>query len=47
MNQNDQKIINPYGDAKDFSACGIFAVMNKNRKRFGSKDPVRAMDKHA
>jgi glutamate synthase domain-containing protein 1 len=44
MNQNDQKIINPYGDAKDFSACGIFAVMNKNRKRFGSKDPIRAME---
>ena len=43
MNQNDQKIINPYGDDKDFSACGIFAVLNKDRKRFGSKDPVRAM----
>ena len=24
MDQNDRKIINPFGDDKDFSACGIF-----------------------
>jgi glutamate synthase domain-containing protein 1 len=44
MNQLDQQtIVNPYGDDKDFSACGIFAVMNTNGGRFNSKDPVRAM----
>ena len=43
MDQNDRKIINPFGDDKDFSACGIFAQMNTEGKRFGSKDPVRAM----
>ncbi len=44
MNQFDQKtIINPYGDDKDFSACGIFAMMNTSGDRFNSKDPVRAM----
>ncbi len=43
MDKYDSKIINPYGDDKDFSACGIFAMMNTEGKRFGSKDPVRAM----
>jgi glutamate synthase domain-containing protein 1 len=44
MDQLDQRtIINPYGDDKDFSACGIFAMMNTSGNRFGSKDPVRAM----
>ena len=44
MDQFDQKtIINPYGDDKDFAACGIFAMMNTSGSRFGSKDPVRAM----
>ncbi|XHH08561.1 MAG: glutamine amidotransferase family protein [Candidatus Bathyarchaeia archaeon] len=43
MDINDRKIINPYGDDKDFSACGIFAVMNTEGNRFGSKDPVKAM----
>ncbi len=43
MDQNDRKIINPYNDDKDFSACGIFAMMNTSGNRFGSKDPVRAM----
>ena len=43
MNQNDRKIINPYGDDKDFAACGIFGMMNTEGKRFGIKDPVRAM----
>jgi glutamate synthase domain-containing protein 1 len=43
MDQNDRKIINPYGDDKDFSACGIFAAMNTAGERFGSKDVVRAM----
>jgi glutamate synthase domain-containing protein 1 len=43
MDKFDSKIINPYGDDKDFAACGIFAMMNTEGKRFGSKDPVRAM----
>lgn len=43
MDINDRKIINPYGDDKDFSACGIFAMMNTEGNRFGSKDPVKAM----
>jgi glutamate synthase domain-containing protein 1 len=43
MDKYDTKIINPYGDDKDFSACGIFAMMNTEGHRFGSKDPVRAM----
>jgi glutamate synthase domain-containing protein 1 len=43
MDQNDQTIINPYGDDKEFSACGIYAAMNTAGNRFGSKDPVRAM----
>jgi glutamate synthase domain-containing protein 1 len=43
MDLYDQKIINPYGDDKDFAACGIFAVMNTSGGRFGSRDPVRAM----
>ncbi len=43
MDKYDQKIINPYGDDKDFSACGIFAMMNTEGTRFGSKDPVNAM----
>ncbi len=43
MDQNDKEIINPFGDDKDFSACGIFAAMNTEGKRFGSRDPVRAM----
>ncbi len=43
MDKHDRKIINPYGDDKDFSACGIFAMMNTEGNRFGSKDPVRAM----
>jgi glutamate synthase domain-containing protein 1 len=43
MDPNDRKIINPYGDDKDFAACGIFAAINTEGKRFGSKDPVRAM----
>ncbi len=43
MDKYDRKIINPYGDDKDFSACGIFAMMNTEGNRFGSKDPVKAM----
>jgi glutamate synthase domain-containing protein 1 len=43
MDINDRKIINPYGDDKDFSACGIFAMMNTSGNRFGSKDAVKAM----
>jgi hypothetical protein len=42
MDQYDQKIINPYGDDKDFAACGIFAMMNTSGGRFGGRlDPDR------
>jgi glutamate synthase domain-containing protein 1 len=43
MNQQDQKIINPFGSDKDFAGCSIFGMMNLEGKRFGSKDPVRAI----
>ncbi len=43
MNQQDQKIINPFSDDKDFAGCSIFGMMNLEGKRFGSKDPVRAI----
>ena len=43
MNQNDRKIINPFGDDKDFAGCAIFGMMNTEGKRFSSKDPVRAI----
>jgi glutamate synthase domain-containing protein 1 len=43
LDQQDSKSINPYGDDKDFAACAIFGMMNTERRRFGSKDPVRAM----
>jgi len=43
MDEFDRKIMNPYGDDKDFAACGIFAAMNTAGNRFGSRDVVRAM----
>ena len=43
MDENDRKIINPYGHDKDFSGCAIFAMMNTTGNRFGSKDPVKAI----
>jgi glutamate synthase domain-containing protein 1 len=43
LNQQDQKIINPFGSDKDFAGCSIFGMMNLEGKRFGSKDPVRAI----
>ncbi|XES76441.1 MAG: glutamine amidotransferase family protein [Candidatus Bathyarchaeia archaeon] len=43
MNQQDLKLINPFGDDKDFSGCSIFGMMNLEGTRFGSKDPVRAI----
>ncbi len=43
MNQNDRKIISPFGDDKDFSGCALFGMMNTQGKRFSSKDPVRAI----
>jgi glutamate synthase domain-containing protein 1 len=43
MNENDRKIINPFGNDKDFAGCSIFGMMNFEGKRFGSKDPVRAI----
>jgi glutamate synthase domain-containing protein 1 len=43
MDQQDQKIMNPFGNDKDFAGCSIFGMMNLEGKRFGSKDPVRAI----
>ena len=43
MDKQDRKIISPFGDDKDFSGCAIFGMMNTDGKRFGSKDPVRAI----
>ena len=43
MNQQDKNIINPFGSDKDFAGCSIFGMMNLEGKRFGSKDPVRAI----
>ncbi len=43
MNENDRKIINPFGMDKDFAGCSIFGMMDLGGKRFGSKDPVRAI----
>jgi glutamate synthase domain-containing protein 1 len=43
MNEQDRKIINPFGSDKDFAGCSIFGMMNLEGKRFGSKDPVRAI----
>ena len=43
MNEQDKNIINPFGNDKDFAGCSIFGMMNLEGKRFGSKDPVRAI----
>ncbi len=43
MDQQDRKIISPFGDDKDFSGCAIFGMMDTAGRRFGSKDPVRAI----
>jgi glutamate synthase domain-containing protein 1 len=43
MNQQDKNIINPFGNDKDFAGCSIFGMINLAGKRFGSKDPVRAI----
>ncbi|MCW4010599.1 MAG: glutamine amidotransferase family protein [Candidatus Bathyarchaeota archaeon] len=43
MNESDRNIINPFGNDKDFAGCSIFGMMNLEGKRFGSKDPVRAI----
>jgi glutamate synthase domain-containing protein 1 len=43
MNIQDAKIINRFGDDKDFAGCSIFGMMNLEGKRFGSKDPVTAI----
>ena len=43
MNQDDRKIISPFGDDKDFSGCALFGMMNTEGKRFSSKDPVKAI----
>ena len=47
MDQNDRKIINPYGDDKDFAACGIFAMMNTERQTFWQQRPRPCHGKHA
>ncbi len=43
MNLDDRNIINPFGQDKDFAGCSIFGMMSLEGKRFGSKDPVRAI----
>ena len=43
VNQQDKNIINPFSSDKDFAGCSIFGMMNLEGKRFGSKDPVRAI----
>ncbi len=43
MNQYDKLCINPFSNDKDFAGCSIFGMMNLDGKRFGSKDPVRAI----
>jgi glutamate synthase domain-containing protein 1 len=34
---------NPYGDDKVIEACGLFGMMNLSGRRFGVKDPVKAI----
>jgi len=43
VDTNDKKIVNPFGNDKDFAGCSIFGMMNLEGKRFGSKDPIRAI----
>lgn len=43
MNEQDRKYINPFNSDKDFAGCSIFGMMNLDGKRFGSKDPVKAI----
>ncbi len=43
MDKFDRKIINPFGDDKDFAGCSIFGMMNLEGKRFSSHDPVKAI----
>lgn len=43
VNEQDKKIINPFGSDKDFAGCSIFGMLNLEGKRFSSKDPVRAI----
>ncbi len=43
LNYEDRKIVNPFGSDKDFAGCSIFGMINLEGKRFGSRDPVRAI----
>ncbi len=43
MNELDRKLVNPFNNDKDFAGCAIFGMMDLEGKRFGSKDPVKAM----
>ena len=43
MNTTDVFKVNPFGSDKDFAGCAIFGMMNLDGKRFGSKDPVKAI----
>jgi len=43
MNTDDRLIVNPFNHDKDFAGCSIFGMMSLEGKRFGSKDPVRAI----
>jgi len=37
------RLNNRFNDDKDFAGCSIFGMMNLEGKRFGSRDPVRAI----
>jgi len=43
VNQYDRLCINPFSNDKDFAGCSIFGMMNLEGRRFGSKDPVKAI----
>jgi len=41
--RNPKKPSNPYADDKVIDSCSLFGIMNTERRRFSSRDPVRAM----
>jgi len=40
---NVTKLNNPYGEDKVIDACGLFGMMDLTGKRFGARDPVKAI----
>jgi glutamate synthase domain-containing protein 1 len=40
---NVTKLNNPYGEDKVIDACGLFGMMDLSGKRFGARDPVKAI----